>query len=127
MVLTGNNNRIACILSAKASGNLSSKVFQHFFARMAEAISESPERMANELFSKEIISKDTLGKVQVASTAPYEKATSLLLAVQATISSGDSDKGLRKLCKIMSKFVNMKQLSAQIMEKYGKFMALLGM
>ena len=91
---------------------------------MADAISESPERMAIQLFSKKLISKETLGKIQVASTAPYEKASSLLLAVQATISSSGSDKDLRKLCKIMSKFANIKQLSIQIMEKYGKFIVL---
>ena len=110
--------------SAKAPGNLPSKVFQHFLARMADAVSESPERMAIQLFSKKLISRETLGKIQVASTAPYEKASCLLLAVQATISSSGSDKDLRKLCKILSKFPNTKQLSVQIMEKYGKFIVL---
>ena len=94
---------------------------------MADAISECPERMASELFSKKLISRDTLGKVQVASTTPYEKASSLLLALQATISSSGSDKDLRKLCKIMSKSVNMKRLSAQIMEKYGQLWRCLDM
>ena len=125
-VLIDYNSNLACIFSGKAPGNLPSKVFQHFFARMSDAISESPERMASELFSKKLISRDTLGKIQVASTAPYEKASSLLLAVQATISSSESDKDLRKLCKTLSKFPNFKQLSTQIMEKYGKLMVLLG-
>ena len=126
VVFNGNSNNLdlVCVFSAKAPGNLPSKVFQHFLARMADAISESPERMAIQLFSKKLISRDTLGKAQVASTAPYDKASSLLLAVQATISSSGSDKDLRKLCKILSKFPNMKQLSSQIVEKYGKFIVL---
>ena len=119
------NGKLACTFSGKAPRHLTSTVFQHFFARMADAISESPERMANELFSKKLISRDTLGKVQVASTPAYEKASSLLLAVQAKLSSSRSDKDLRKLCEIISKFANMKRLSSQIMEKYSKFVVLL--
>ena len=92
---------------------------------MVDAISESPERMANELFSNKLISKDTLDKVRVATTLPYEKASSLVDAVQARISTSGNDKDLRKLCRIVSKFTNMKELSAKIMGKYGKLRCLL--
>ena len=125
VVLNDYNSNLACIFSGKAPRNLPSKVFQQFFAQLADAISESPERMANELFSKSLISRDTLGKVQVASTPAYEKATSLLLAVQAKMTSTGNDQDLKNQCEIMSKFENMKQLSAQIMEKYSKFVVLL--
>ena len=125
VVFNDHNGNIACIFSGKAPRDLPSKIFQHFFARMADAISNSSERMANELFSISLISRDTLGKVRIASATTYDKATTLLLDVQAKMSSSESDKDLRKLCEIMSKFENMKQLSAQIMEKYSKFGMLL--
>ena len=118
-------DNLACIFSGKAPRSLPSEVFQHFFAQMADAISNSSERMANELFSMSLISRDTLEKVQIASATTYEKATTLLLDVQAKMSSSGSDQDLRQLCEIMSKFENMKQLSSQIMEKYSKFVVLL--
>ena len=76
--------------------------------------------MANELYSKELIAKDTQDKAQIASVDGYNRATTLLSAVQVTLSSGGDDRNLKKLWKIMSEVQTMKELSAKMKDKYGK-------
>ena len=89
---------------------------------MVDAFRRSPNVMATWLYSRKLISKRRLENLTTISDC-FRVAMYLLLDVQAEISSGEGDKKLRNLCEvmIMSKFEGMKELSAQIMEKYGKF------
>ena len=111
---------IVCF-SGKGPSDLSAKILQRHFAKVIAAVSECPGILANELFSKELISQDIVDRTQLTSLTPYEKASAVVSAVQAKVAASGRDKELKKLCKVMSKHENMKKISIQIMEKYRKF------
>ena len=87
---------------------------------MADALKECPGIVANDLYSKQLIAKETVDKVNLTSLTPHEKATILLMAVEPAMADSKSDRALRKLCGILAKHPNMKRLSNHIMEKYGE-------
>ena len=119
--------RIVCgcyyrlVVPAKPVGNLPLRMFQRYFARMANAFRECPGVVANDLYSNHLIARDTVDKVHFTSgLTPHDKATILLMAVEPKIADSKDDKALRKLCGILSKHPNMKKLSNHIMKRYGK-------
>ena len=102
-------------------GNLSLKVFERYFAHMADAIRQCPESFATKLFSKKLIGRDTRDKVLCTQgLAPYEKACILLSAVEPAIATSKDDKTLKKFCGAMSKLDNLRRLSKRIMKRYGE-------
>ena len=103
-----------------------STVFQDFFAQLADAVCEEPERVANALFSNKLITRETRDKATLASSTPYQKATSLLCAVDATIRAGSSDKNFKKICEVLSKLASTEELSAQMMKEYIELVVTLG-
>ena len=110
----------ALIVPAKPVGNLPLRVFQRYFARIADALKECPGEVANKLYSNHLIARATVDKVHFTSgLSPYEEAIILLMAAEPQIVNSTSDKPLRKLCGILAKHPHMKKLSSQIMKKYG--------
>ena len=106
---------------AKPVGNLPLRMFQRYFARLANALKECPGVVANDLYSSHLIARETVDKVHFTSgLTPHDKATILLMAVEPSIADSKSDKALKKLCGILSKHPNMKKLSKQIVKRYGK-------
>ena len=98
------------------------RVFQRYFACMARAVKEFPVAVANELYSKRLIADETLERVQsTLALTPHEKATILLLAVKAKIDESRGDKVLKKVCDVLGKTTNLKELPKRMMAKYGKF------
>ena len=109
------------IVPAKPVGNLSLRMFQRYFARMADALKECPGVVANDLYSNHLITRETVDKVHLTlGLTPHEKATILLMAVEPAMADSKSDKALRKLCGILAKHPNMKRLSNHIMKRYGE-------
>ena len=109
------------IVPAKPVGNLSLRMFQRYFARMANALKECPGVVANDLYSNHLIARETVDKVHLTlGLTPHDKATILLMAVEPGIADSKSDKALRKLCGILAKHPNMRKLSNHIMKRYGK-------
>ena len=109
------------VVPAKPVGNLALRMFQRYFARMANALKECPGVVASDLYSKHLIARETVEKVHFTSgLTPHDKAIILLMAVEPSIADSKSDKALKKLCGILSKHPNMKKLSNQIMKSYGK-------
>ena len=49
---------------AKPVGNLSLRMFQRYFARMADALKACPGVVANDLYSSHLIARETVDKVQ---------------------------------------------------------------
>ena len=111
------------IVPAKPVGNLSLRVFQRYFARMADALKECPGVVANDLYSNHLIARETVDKMHLTSLTPHEKATILLMAVEPKIAECKSDKALRKLCGILAKYPNMRKLSHLIIKRYGELYA----
>ena len=106
--------------TAKPTDNLPLKVFQRYFAHMADAIKECPETFAIGLYSKKLIGRETRDKVlRTQGLAPLEKAYILLSGVEPTIATSKDDKTLKKFCGAMSKVDNLRRLSKRIMKKHG--------
>ena len=106
---------------AKPVGNLSLRMFQRYFARMANALKECPGAVANDLYSNQLISRETVDKVNLTlGLTPLEKATILLMAVEPAIADAKSDKALKKLCGVLAKHPNMKWLSNHMMKRYSE-------
>ena len=97
-----------------------SRIVQRHFAKLVTVVSESPGVIANELFSKKLISQDVVDKTQLPSLTAYDKASAVVSAVQARIDASGRDKELKILCKVMAKHENMKKLSTRIMENFRK-------
>ena len=111
----------ALVVPAKPLGNLPLRVFQRYFARMADACKECPGAVANELYSNHLITGETVDKVHFSSgLTPNDKATALLRAVEPKLTDREGHKTLRKLCGLLAKHPTMKKLSSQIMKEYGK-------
>ena len=88
---------------------------------MADAWKECPGVVANELYSNNLITGETVDKVHFSSgLTPNDKATVLLRAVEPKLTDREGHKTLSKLCGILAKHPSMKKLSTQIMKKYGK-------
>ena len=111
------------IVPAKPVGNLALRMFQRYIARMADALKECPEVVANDLYSSHLIARETVDKMLLTCFTPHHKATILLMAVQPKVDECKSDKALRKLCEILAKYPNMKRLSSHIMKRYGELYA----
>ena len=99
------------------------EVFTRYFARMAEALKECPEVVANDLYSNHLIARETVDKMLLPCFTPHNRATTLLMALQTKIDEGRSDKALRKLCGILAKYPNMRKLSHLIIKRYGELYA----
>lgn len=105
--------------------NLAQIVFDHYYLDMGEAFTENPDQLANDLCRQGVIRKREMENVQVLHD-PDKKAHSLLMALLMAVDLGglhdDSDKTLRIVCRIMSKHDNLKQLSHQMMKRYGQLL-----
>ena len=113
---------LVVVFAAKPVGNLPLRVFQRYFARMADAVRECPGAVANELFSKRLIARETLERVQsTLGLAPHDKASILLMAVEPMVAGSKGEKVLRKLCGILASKANVTELPKRMMAKYGKF------
>ena len=99
------------------------EVFTRYFARMADALKECPEVVANDLYSNHLIARETVDKMLLPCFTPHHKATILLMAVQPKIDECKGCHALRKLCGILAKHPNMKGLSRHIMKRYGELYA----
>ena len=109
------------VVPGKPVGNLALRMFQRYFARMANALEECPGVVANDLYSNHLIARETVNKVHFTlGLTPHDKATILLMAVEPSIADSKSDKALRQLCEILSKHPNMERISNCIMKRYGK-------
>ena len=107
------------VVSAKPVGNLPLRVFQRYFARMANALKECPGVVASEFYSNQLIARETLEKVHII-PLPYDKAVTMLMAVEPKIADSKSEKSMRKLCGMLAKHPSMKKLSREMMKTYGK-------
>ena len=88
-----------------------------------DAVSSSPERVADELFSAGLIPKEVRDKARIAAFSSYEKASHLFPAVEAKILADSSCQDFEKLCKVLSKLASTKELSTRMMEEYSKLVA----
>ena len=71
-------------------------IFPCCYAQVVDAVSSSPESVANELFSAGLIPKEVRDKARIAAFSFYEKATHLLPAVKAKILADSSYQDFEK-------------------------------
>ena len=61
------------------------RVFKHYFSKLSAAIVQ-PERLANELYVQDVVSKEVLNEtMHIMGTSAYTRTTKLLSAVECPI------------------------------------------
>ena len=107
-------------LGSRAS-RLSDRVFTEFFSRVSAAIEAFSDRFAGELLSECVIASEVVRDLAgTVGLTPTQRSQKVLFAVQNKIASAKSDKPLSSLCRVMEKFVVLKDLAKEMMERFGK-------
>ena len=97
------------------------RVFQRYFTKMAKCIQQSPQQLADKLSKKGFISETTLEKLKSSSgLTSLQKAEILLRAVDTRNITDESGKWLKKFCKFLAKYQDLKHVSEQIQTKLGR-------
>ena len=97
------------------------RVFQRYFGRMAKVIKKRPRQFAKKLFEKRFIAKKTMEKVEsFVGLTSLQEAEILLRAVDTGNITDESGKWLKKFCRFLDKRQCLKELSAQMLEKFGR-------
>ena len=99
------------------------RAFQQYFPQMAKLIQTCPQHLAKKLEDKGLIAKKTLEKVNSSTgLTSLQKAEVLLRAVDTKNVTDDSENGesLKKFCKVLGKYQNLKQVSQRLWNKFGR-------
>ena len=107
--------------SVKPVGNLALRVLQRYFDELCKALSVNPNEMAGAMFSKELISEETKGKViHTLGIAPYNKAALLVDAVGARIGTDNGSKSLLTFCKLLERRPGVGSIAARMKARLGE-------
>ena len=110
-----------CIASAKRVGNLTLRVFQRYFAELCTALSKEPNQMAREMFSKELISEETMRRVVEMREPSTDKAGVLVQTIQDLIKVKGNSKPLKAFCELLKRRPEAGNLAARVKARLGEF------
>ena len=97
------------------------RAFKRYFAQMAKCIQQSPQQLAKKLFKKKLIAEKTLEKVKSSTgLSSLQKAEILLRAVDMRNITDESGKSLKKFCRVLDKYLNLKEVLKQMLKKFGR-------
>ena len=104
---------------------MAKRVFQHYFRRVSGAIENSPDQLAQEFYSRTLISQDVMKHVLTTrGLSSSQKSSSLVCAVLTTIDTASNEKPFKSFCQAMKSFRELENLATKMTEKFGKCIAL---
>lgn len=106
---------------AKTIGHLPWTLFQQNTAKLCDIFCTSPVQIANELYGKELISREIKDRMlEVTGQTVLEKVSFMVSRLGAVIASaGGSGKPLRQLISVMKKHAQMKRLAEEMDQNLG--------
>ena len=100
---------------------MAKRVFQHYFARVSEAIQGSINHLAQEMFSSKLISWEVMnGVLRTPALSPAEKSSTLMCAIGNKIESASNEKPFKSFCQVMKSFRELENLASKMTERFGK-------
>ena len=109
-----------CIILAKPVGNLTLRVFQRYFAELCTVLSREPHQMAREMFSKELITKETMRVVVEMRDSFLDKAGVLVEAIQDRVAVEGNSRVLTALCELLKGRPDVDRIAARMKARLGE-------
>ena len=100
---------------------MAKRVFQHYFARVSEAIQSSTDQLAREMFSNKLISWEVMNDVlTTAGLSSTRKSSSIMCAVGNVIDSASNEKPFKSFCRVMKSCRELESLAIKMTRRFGK-------
>ena len=112
-----------CITLAKPVSNLTLHVFQHYFAELCTVLSREPHQMAREMFSKELITKETMRKVVKMRDPFLDKAGVLVDAIQDRIAEEGNSRPLKAFCELLNRHPEVGRIATRMKARLGELVS----
>ena len=106
-------------LVSKLDGDLPSRIFQTYSYRLAQAFGGAADELSTQFLGAGLIGRQKCEEVQLSQHTSIQKGNLLLAAIAPKFDIDGGDRTLRRLCRIMSRHPHLKELSKNIMSKYG--------
>jgi len=104
-----------------SSGSPTAELFRCYFSKLAAAILY-PERLANELYSKNVVSAGVRDEMNVIGQSSYHKTTRLLAAVECKIKENPGS--LHTFLSILREDPSLVYIADAMSDEYRKFVLL---
>ena len=105
---------------AKPVHSLAQRVFQPYYAKLCVALSEDPNQIAREMYSKELIGEETMRKVVEMPTPLLDKAGVLVQAIQNQIAVENGSSTLMALCQLLKRHPAAGSVVARMKARLGE-------
>ena len=100
---------------------MAKRVFQHYFARVSDAIQSSTDQLAREFYSHTLISQDVMKHVLTTpGLSSSQKSSSLVCAVGKMIDTASNEKPFKSFCRVMKSCGELESLVTKMTERFGK-------
>ena len=100
---------------------MAKRVFQHYFARVSEAIQNSTDQIARELYSSKLITLEVMSDVLTTpGLSSTRKSSSLMCAAARMINSAINEKAFKSFCRVMKSCRELESLASKMTERFGK-------
>ena len=105
---------------AKPVGNLGLRVFQRYYAELCTALSVEPHQMAREMFSKELISEETMRRVVEMRDPFLDKAGVLVQVIQNRIAAENSSETFMAFYQLLKRRPVAGSIAARMKARLGE-------
>ena len=100
---------------------MAKRVFQHYFARVSEAIQSSTDSLARELFSNKLIGLEVMNDVLTTpGLSSTRKSSSLMCAVAGKIETANNGNPFNSFCQVLKSFREVESLAMEMTKRFGK-------
>ena len=100
---------------------MAKRVFQHYFARVSDAIQSSTDQIARELYSSKLISWEVMNDVLTTpGLSSTRKSSSLMCAVGKMIDTASNEKAFKSFCRVVKTCQELESLASKMTERFGK-------
>ena len=111
-----------CVL-AKPVHNLALRVFQRYYGEMCHALSSSPQEVAAVLYSNGLVTRQERSQVEeVLVLTKFEKASSLVQAVERKIVAENSSAPMKKFCQVLRRHHGVGSIVSRMRFRLGEWM-----
>ena len=101
---------------------MAKRVFQHYFARVSEAIQSSIDHITREFFSSRLISWEVMDDVLTTpGLSSTRKSSSLMCAVGKIIDTARNEKPFKRFCRVMKSCRELEGLASKMTDRFGKW------
>ena len=107
---------------AEAFDSLPLQVFQRYHAELSKALRDSPDEVAAELYSAELITmQDKSQALDTPGLTLFRKVDSLMEAVERRIVTENSTAPLRKFCRVFQRRYGIDSILARMKLRLGEW------